>query len=98
MFLRKKPPTQPLLVVEPRLKPQPNMHKSLRFIFVIAQVFGYFPVQGVMDNDVRKIGFTWFSLRVVSSILTAMLGIIVTLGHIRHIIFIDGYQQHQMSI
>jgi hypothetical protein len=82
---------------KPLIMKQHNLHRSLKFIFVIAQVFGFFPVQGVLEDEVSRLGFSWKSVRVFSSIITALAGTVVTLGHIRHITVIDGYQQHQMS-
>nr|XP_015835640.1 PREDICTED: gustatory receptor for sugar taste 64e-like [Tribolium castaneum] len=88
-----KAPQSGLLLIQP----QNNFHKSLRFLFVIAQVFGYFPVQGVSEEKVTGISFTWFSLRVLSSLLTAFLGIVVIFAQIRFMKLITGYEQAQMN-
>lgn len=86
--------SQPGLIL---IQPQNNFHKSLRFLFVIAQIFGYFPVQGVSEQNVTGIHFSWFSLRVLSSFITLFLGFIVILAQIRFMYRITGYEQAQMS-
>jgi hypothetical protein len=73
-----------------------NLHKSLRFLFVIAQMFGYFPVLGVLSSSPSYLGFSWFSLRILSSTVTYTCGIVVILGHIRFLI-VEGYEQIEMS-
>jgi hypothetical protein len=73
-----------------------NLHKSLRFVFVIAQLFGYFPVLGVLSSSPSSVGFSWFSLRALSSIVTYTSGILIILGHIR-LLIVEGYDQFEMS-
>ncbi|KYB27367.1 hypothetical protein TcasGA2_TC033212 [Tribolium castaneum] len=74
-----------------------NVHKSLKSIIVIAQIFGYFPVQGVLSNEPIFLNFSWFSLRVVSSLVTIITGVVIVFGHIRLMAVGGGYSQFEMN-
>ncbi|CAH1369047.1 unnamed protein product [Tenebrio molitor] len=59
-------------------------------------MFGYFPVLGVLSSSPSYLGFSWFSLRILSSTVTYTCGIVVILGHIRFLI-VEGYEQIEMN-
>ena len=90
---RKKTRTKKRVTITPQ---EHNIHKSLRFIFVVAQIFGFFPVQGVLSKTPNSVGFSWMSVRILSAILTCTGGFLVALGHIRHMILTE-YDQFEMS-
>ncbi|KAJ3654546.1 hypothetical protein Zmor_013725 [Zophobas morio] len=89
----KKTRTKKRVTITPQ---EHNIHKSLRFIFVVAQIFGFFPVQGVLSKTPNSVGFSWMSVRILSAILTCTGGFLVALGHIRHMILIE-YDQFEMN-
>lgn len=47
-----------------------NLHKSFSKILLVAQIFGFLPVQGILGPDFRSLHFSWKSIRVVYSIFT----------------------------
>nr|CAL23142.2 gustatory receptor candidate 9 [Tribolium castaneum] len=49
-----------------------NLHKSYSKMLILAQIFGFFPVQGVRGPDFRSLRFSWKSARVVYALFTLL--------------------------
>jgi gustatory receptor len=49
-----------------------NSHKSFGKILILAQIFGFLPVQGISGPDFRSSHFSWKSIRVMYAVLTIL--------------------------
>lgn len=53
---------------KPHKEESSNLHKSFKKLFIMAQIFGFFPVQGISGPDYRSLCFSWKSIRVIYSL------------------------------
>ncbi|XP_072399562.1 gustatory receptor for sugar taste 64a-like [Diabrotica undecimpunctata] len=51
-------------------KVNPTFHYVFRWLFLIMQIFGFMPIQGVFENRLEKVYFTWKSFRTIYAYLT----------------------------
>lgn len=63
-----------------------SLHKSLKFILIIAQCIGQIPVQGITGNDVKSLHFTWKSVRTFYSIFSCCGTFIIVCLHMNRMI------------
>nr|XP_015836175.1 PREDICTED: gustatory receptor for sugar taste 64e-like isoform X1 [Tribolium castaneum] len=66
-----------------------NLQKSFAKVVILAQIFGFFPAQGILGRDFRAIHFTWASARVGYTIVTILGATFVTVLQL-HKIFAKG--------
>lgn len=62
-----------------------NIHSSFKFIIIIAQCFGFFPVQGVLSKDVYSLKFSWWSIRVIINFAIGCVAFICAFAHLRRL-------------
>lgn len=62
-----------------------NIHSSFKFIIIIAQCFGFFPVQGVLSKDAHFLKFSWWSLRVIINFIIGCVAYICASAHLRRL-------------
>lgn len=58
--------------IKPIKQTKPSLHKSFRKLFVLAQIFGYLPVQGVLKENVESLHFNWISIKVFYAFVTIL--------------------------
>lgn len=65
--------------------PQPKLtHRSIKFVIIMAQIFGLMPVNGVISNNPSYLRFTYRSFKFVYSTLFLIGSIAVALIGINH--------------
>ncbi|XP_063934109.1 uncharacterized protein LOC135145919 [Zophobas morio] len=58
---------------------QENTHSTLKLFLIISQIMGYFPVQGLSENNSQFLKFSWFSFKTIYSLLLLLFSVFVTL-------------------
>ena len=71
-------------------------HVNIRWILVMAQIFGLLPVRGVTSHKLENLVFTWCSKRVALA-LVVIIGSTFTMVMSLYRIFLVGYTLHRMS-
>lgn len=64
------------------LKNNQSLHKTLKWVLLIAQCFGQFPVIGIMKPESRSLKYTWKSWRNFYSVINALSAGFLTLTYI----------------
>lgn len=62
-----------------------NIHSSFKFIIIIAQCFGFFPVQGILSKDPQLLKFSWWSVRVAINFIIGFVAYICASAHLRRL-------------
>lgn len=67
-----------------------NFHKSFRLPIFIAQIFGFFPIDGI-SNDYKSLHFKWLTFKTIYAYFSAF-GFIITLCFCLNKICKTGYK------
>lgn len=73
-----------------------SIHRSLKWILLLAQCFGQIPVQGITDPDARHLRFMWKSWRVLYCLLNCIGAGILTVFYVYYVVT-KGYDLIQLS-
>ncbi|RZB39402.1 Trehalose recp domain containing protein, partial [Asbolus verrucosus] len=68
------------------------------FLIIIAQFFGFFPVQGVSSDEVQSLKFSWISIRVVLSLVMCFIGWFECFANIRFMVVRNHIQFQQRYV
>ncbi|XP_063909428.1 gustatory receptor for sugar taste 64a-like [Zophobas morio] len=73
-----------------------HLHKSLKFILIIAQVFGFFPVKGILCDYVFSLRYFSISARELLSLFVCVIGWLDCLANVR-ILINSGFNAHYLN-
>lgn len=70
---------QPTVAEKPKEKSKESLHKSLRFLLVIAQSLSQFPLNGVTGEESKNLQFRWKSFKTLYTFtfMTCMFAVLI---------------------